>query len=424
MKLKIKIVPFAMLYFLCAAPFAASDIPSYGWFPKSPPLLAPQGKSTTVSTVEELFTAVGRAQPGETIFLQDGVYHLPRVLEIRTDGVTLRSVSGNRHAVILDGGRSRLGELVSFRRCSDVTVADFTIQNVLWNGFKINSDDNVQRLTIRNCVIHNIWQRGVKGVTVPAGRREEIRPKGCRVEYCLFYNDHAKRFEDDPSDTPQTFGGNYIGGIDTMFAKNWTIRGNVFINIQGRTREGRGCVFMWHHAEGCVIEGNIIVDCDVGIALGNSSGIGAGMSSVHGTGMIVRNNFITRAPESGIVADYTRDCVIVNNTVFDPQNRLRRLLRVVHDSAGLEARNNLFSGTGISIESQDDMTIENNLLGNYSACFRQTEQGDLHLAKPCEAIVDRGIVLENVKEDIDGQARQDAPDIGADEWEPVPSSVP
>ena len=38
---------------------------------------------------------------------------------------------------------------------------------------------------------------------------------------------------------------------------------------------------------------------------------------VHATRCVVRNNFITRAHENGIVADYTRDYQIVHNTILE-----------------------------------------------------------------------------------------------------------
>jgi len=37
---------------------------------------------------------------------------------------------------------------------------------------------------------------------------------------------------------------NYVGGIDAMYARQWTICDNVFVGIQGRTRAARGAVFL------------------------------------------------------------------------------------------------------------------------------------------------------------------------------------
>ncbi len=389
--------------------------PKQDWFPKAPPLSAPSGQVIHVKHVDELFSAADAVEPGGTILLADGHYKMPRYFELHTDNVTLRSASGKRENVVLDGIDSRHGELVGISRCSGVTIADLTIQNIQWNGFKINSNTNVQKVTIYNCIIHNIWQRGVKGVRVPEENRGEIRPKDCKIQYCLFYNDHTKRFEDDPRDTPDNFDGNYIGGIDVMYAKRWTISDNVFIGIQGRTREGRGCIFMWHHGEDCVLERNIIIDCDLGIAMGNSSGIGEGMSSVHCTNFIVKNNFITNTPETGILADYTKDCKIVNNTIHDPDNRLQRLIRLVHDNDGLVIINNLLSGPPIRVESSSRMDIRHNSIGDFTSSFADPAKGNLHLVRKYEDLIHQALPLPEVQVDIDKEARAKKPTLGADE---------
>ena len=203
---------------------------------------------------------------------------------IATDGVTLRGKSGHRERVVLDGAGT-LGEGITIRACSGVTIADLTVRNIRWNGIKFDSETGVQRATVRNCILQNIWQRAIKGVKVPLADREKLRPRDCRIEYCLFANDRPKRFEDDPADTPNNFKGNYIGGIDVMFVAGWSIRDNVFVGIRGRTGEARGAVFLWHDARDCVIERNIIVDCDSGICLGNSHK--PDDVAVHCTGIIV-----------------------------------------------------------------------------------------------------------------------------------------
>ncbi|MFA0740299.1 MAG: hypothetical protein DFNUSKGM_000402, partial [Candidatus Fervidibacter sacchari] len=228
-----------------------SDLAFQDWLPKAPPLPAPKGEIIRVSSVSELFEAVGKAKPGATILIADGHYFLPRRLEIRKDGLTLRGESGRPEKVILDGGKHQLGELIAVTGCSDVTIAHLTVQNVRWNGIKLDTDTGVHRVTIYNCIIRNVWQRGVKGVRVPPN---VPRPTGCKVQFCIFVNDRPKTFEDDPTDNPQTFNGNYIGGIDVMFAQGWVISDNVFVGIQGRTREGRGAIFLWHDSRDCIVE--------------------------------------------------------------------------------------------------------------------------------------------------------------------------
>ena len=247
-----------------------ADLIRQPWLPKAPPLPKPTGQVIRVANVEELYRAAGEVKPGGTILLADGHYMMPRYFELHTDNVTMRGASGNRDKVILDGARSRHGELVGISGCQGVTIADLTIQNIKYNGFKVNSDRYATRVTLYNCVMHNIWQRGIKGPAVPEKDRDRLCPTDCRVQYCLFYNDRAKQYSDDPADTPNNFGGNYVGGMDIMYARRWTISDNVFVGIQGRTREARGAVFLWHDTRDCVIERNVILDFDSGICLGNS----------------------------------------------------------------------------------------------------------------------------------------------------------
>ncbi len=297
--------------------------PRQRWWPSAPALPPPTGLTIKVSNVQQLITALDEIEPGGTILLEDGHYMMPRYVEIKTDKVTLRGASGNPERVIIDGANSRHGELIGLSRCSGVTIADLTIQNAQHNGFKINSQTNVQELTIYNCVIHNIWQRGVKAVKVPQANRELLRPKRCRVQYCLFYNDRPKRLSDDPGDIAN---GNYIGGIDIMYAADWVISDNIFIGIQGATREARGAIFIWHESQDCVIERNIIIDCDAGICLGNPHR--PQDTPYHCLRCTARNNFVTRAPEGGIVTVYTQNCKVLHNTIYEPDSRLGRLIRL------------------------------------------------------------------------------------------------
>jgi hypothetical protein len=60
----------------------------------------------------------------------------------------------------------------------------------------------------------------------------------------------------------------------------------------------------------------VVVDCDSGICLGNS--FKPEDVPVHCSKVTVRNNFVTRAHENGILADYTRDCDVLHNTIHDP----------------------------------------------------------------------------------------------------------
>jgi len=384
--------------------------PEQRWFPKAPPLPRAKRPTIEVSDVNELIRALNEAEPGQTVLLADGHYMMPHYVQINTDNVTLRGASGHRERVIIDGSESRDGELLGITACSGVTIADLTIQNIKWNGFKINSDTNVQKLTIYNCIIHNIWQRGVKGVKVPKENRETVRPRLCRVQYCLFYNDRPKRLKDDAADIAD---GNYIAGIDVMYAKDWIISDNVFVGIQGRTYEGRGAVFLWFDSQDCMIERNVIIDCDVGLQLGNPHRETG--TQYHCVRCIAKNNFITRAPEAGIVTVYTKICKVLNNTIHDPESRLGRLIRTVYTNDDLVIANNLISGPKIRNESESKVTFLNNLIRDLTDVFVDPKCGDLHLTDSAIEAIDAGVALTEVIEDIDNEPRGARPDIGADE---------
>lgn len=392
---------------------ASAASPDCSWLPPSPELPSPAGQVIRVGTVEQLFAAGRTVRPGGTILLEDGHYMMPRYFELATDGVILRGVSGDRDKVVLDGAESRHGELVGLRACSDVVIADLTIQNIRHNGFKINSDSGVQRMTIHNCVIHNVWQRGVKGVRVPPANPEVRPPRGCVIEHCLFYNDRPKTLDDDPADTPDSFNGNYVGGIDVMYADGWAIHDNVFCGLRGRTGEARGAIFLWHDSKDCVIERNVIVDCDSGICLGNSSR--GPDTKIHCRRCIVRNNFVTRCPENGILADYTEDCLIAQNTIHDPSSRLKRLIRLVHDNPGLGVVNNLLSGPPMRVETESPVRFAANVTRNVAECFVDPAKGDLHLNGVLPPGVEPVPSIERVPEDFDREPRGRLTTVGADQ---------
>jgi hypothetical protein len=391
--------------------------PIQDWFPKAPPLPDPVGEVINVGSVPELYDAAERIGEGGSICVRDGIYPMPRTLVLGANGVTLRSTSGKRDRVVLDFSEARHHEGIAITGCSDVTIADLTVANIRQNGIKINSNTGVDRVTIHNVVGHNVWQRHVKGVKSPDQNGQATFVEDCRVQYCLFYNDRPKRRGDDPwEDENPRMGFNYIGGMDVMSARGWQVRDNVFLNLNGKTGEARGAIFMWHFSTDCVLERNIIIDCDSGICLGNSSARG---ERRHAVNFLVRNNFIVRCRENNLLADHTRDCRIVHNTVHDPDSANGRLLRVVHANDGLVAAHNLFSGPRIIIEQvEGQIDIRDNLIRPVNDYFLDPQRGNLHLTDQALGAIDAVPAIAAVGDDIDDQPRGPLADLGADEFIP------
>ncbi len=357
-------------------------------------------------------------KPDETIVIAKGLYRMPQTLRIHTDNVVVRGKSGDRTQVVLDFSSSRHHEGIAISNCVGVTIADLTVANVRQNGIKIDSNLGVDRVTIHNILSHNVWQRHIKGPKVPDENGQPAFAEDCYVQYCLFYNDRPKRQGDEPwEDANLGMGFNYVGGIDIMCARGWVIRDNVFTGIRGKTGTARGAIFVWHNSTDCVIERNMVVDCDTGICLGNSSARG---DRRHANGCLVRNNFVVRCSESNVLADHTRDCRIIHNTVHDPLNRMGRLLRVVHANDGLIVANNIFSGPRIVTEyGEGKIELRNNLIRSVAEYFVDATRGDLHLTAAATDAIDRATPTRDVVDDIDQDPRAVRPDLGADEWMPT-----
>jgi hypothetical protein len=122
-------------------------------------------------------------------------------------------------------------------------IADLTVENIRWNGIKIDSDTGVQHATIYNCCDAQCLATRSQRRCSPKDRRDSASPADCAIRYCLFHNDRPKSYSDDADDKPENFQGNYIAGIDAMFVRRWAISDNVFVGVQGRTHEGRAPSF-------------------------------------------------------------------------------------------------------------------------------------------------------------------------------------
>jgi hypothetical protein len=375
----------------------------------------PAGAVVKVASAEELYRACQGAAEGSTILLAAGTYHLPDLLRLRgLKKVTVRGEAGGRDQVVLDGSRSRHRELVWFEECDGVTVADLTLQNAPVHGFTVKGESNAQRVRIYNCRLRNCWERAIKG-TAPYGKDgkmatspdEEVlkvRPAGGRIEYCWIENDHRKL------ETDWT-GGDYVGGIDMMWLKDWVISDNVFIGIQGRNAQGRAAIFVWNNSEDVVVERNLVVACDTGIAVGNPSG-----AARHMTRGTLRNNFIVNGSYKAVELARTADCKVYNNTVWSEDASWERTFHVFQGAEGVEVFNNLVRGQ-LRLDGPG-AKARNNLAGALEGFFVNPRQGNLHLsAAGAGAVAGKGLALSPDPGDFDGQGRAGGVDLGADQAE-------
>jgi hypothetical protein len=371
----------------------------------APPLPAATGPTVEVSTVAQLLSAVSSAANGTTILMNDGTYYLPGLLRFNNfkTNITLRSKSGNRDAVIIDGSQSSSGEMIWFEQVKNITVADVTIQNANIHCFTIKGESDADGVRIYNCKIRNCWERYVKGTAPnPIPADASTRPRNGRVEYCRFEQDYKKTRDD-------AFNGDYIGGIDMMWLKNWVISDNVFRGIQGRNNGGRGAVFIWNNSEDVIVERNHVLGCDTGLAFGNPSG-----AATHVTRGVMRNNMVTRGNYKAIELARTSACEIYNNTVYSDM-AFDRAFHAFQGSAGIHIFNNLMRGWGIRADDAGS-NVENNLTGDFPPYFVDPAQGLLHLTTAgATAAAGRGQAVPAGIGDHDREPRPNSPAMGADE---------
>src|SRR5262245_8042635 len=116
------------------------------------PLPLPTGNviELTPAQAASLPSIAFAARPGDTIQLNDGIYVVPQTLVFQQPGVTIRSKSGNRNAVTLDG-QYAVGDMLLLME-SNLTVADITVTHSFWHPIHVSP----QRQTTTGTLIHNV----------------------------------------------------------------------------------------------------------------------------------------------------------------------------------------------------------------------------------------------------------------------------
>jgi hypothetical protein len=185
---------------------------------------------------------------------------------------------------------------------------------------------------------------------------------------------------------------------------------------------------MWRTCRDTLVESNVFIDCARGIGFGMGEG-GTGDDRVYDDNPypsvgymghidgIMRNNFIFAGIsgfDAGITLEQAHGSVVVHNTVVSTVEPFSSI-EWRWDNTDVRILNNLVSHNlrdrGGSAELVTN--IENAEL----AWFEDPSAGDLHLTTAASAAVDAGTPLEAglCDTDIDGDARDSSPDIGADE---------
>jgi hypothetical protein len=383
-----------------------SDLPQVA--PREVPLLPlpESGRQVRVSTAEELAAAVEKARDGDVILLADGTYRVGRFLKLdRVKNVTIRGAASDPSNVVLRGrGFDVVGrgdDILRIGACENVTIAYLTFADCHAYGLKVEAEHSPKNIHVYGCHFLNIGTRGLKGSTA-----QKTAAVGGSVRYCHFENNKVP-----PGDWQ--FGGNYISAIDMMSLEDWTFSDNTFVNIKGHSGGGRAAIFLWVRSRRLVVERNTIIGCDRGIAFGNPSGSSNYMEGMlHVYDSACRNNVVVTGPDAGIELAWVDGVKVYNNTVWrkDQKGRGIRSIEKIHN---VDIANNLVRGALLLTGAE---MSRSNHVGPMDGWFVDPAAGNLRFASRIAEVIDQGVALDEVKDDIDGRRRDDRPDLGASEY--------
>jgi hypothetical protein len=413
---------------------------------KCPPLSPPTGAVVTVSSVTELEMAVNSLTSGTTILIADGIYNLHGTyLRFDVPNVAMRSASGNREAVILDGNyeTTEIVQIVT----STVTIADLTLRRARHHPIHVMSTDggNTNDTLIYNVRIIDPGQQAIKINPGADGYYSDDGVVACS---------HIELTDAGRPEVWTINGSCYTGGVDGHQAWGWVIRDNV---IEGFWCQGDGsacggedlsehAIHFWTGSRDTIVERNVLTDNARGVGFGlGSSGSGRtydpnpcpGASGYvgHFDG-IVRNNFIFASRAALFSSNCGFDCGICLEQACGAQVFHNTVASTAAPFSSIEWR---FSNTDADIVNnlvshnlrERDGAIAS-LSGNLEyaplSLFVDGVSGDLHLAATATAAIDQGVSVSAglCDDDIDGDARPigSSRDIGADEHGlPLPAAV-
>lgn len=383
-----------------------------------------------VSPGDNLQETVRSASPGTEIVLQNGTYHISSNLHITVDSITLRSGSGNPDDVVLDGNPSGgtperanfTPEVISIT-ASDVHLVDLTIRYARDHGIHISPPGD---RPVIGCIMHNlhVYDCGQQLIKVNSNGGSGSS---------LFWADsgvlQGSLIEFIDNSVMQDNGDHfYTGGLDVHGGEGWTVRWNRFRNIQREGKLMEHAVHFWSRSRGTLVENNRFENVYRGIGFGmkrepeglvrrypDGRGEDPYFDHIDGT---IRNNIIFNASgfhlESGIEIWNVTGTEAYHNTVYSADEPFSSIEYRWVD--GVTVSNNLVSH---SIRLRDGMqmsVISGNLSGADASLFVAAEEGNLHLSATASQVIGQAEVIDDPGVDIDGEARDNAPDIGADEY--------
>ncbi len=397
-----------------------------------PRLSEPTGETIHVTPEEadDLRSIVMNAEPGATIVLDDGYYDMSggdnsHRLSFYTDGVTLRSASGEPENVVLDGNYVT-GELLSIA-ASNITIAEITLARAYHHPIHVTgaADRDTENTWIYRVRILDPGQQAIK---INPSSQRKYTDRG-RIECCYMELTDEGRAE--------VRDNCYTGGVDAHAAWQWEIRDNTIIGFWCESGLSQHGIHMWRTSRDTLVERNRIIDCARGIGFGLTETYGGTPRSypdnpypdlgfLDNIDGIIRNNFVSAASvalfnssagfDSGISIAQSPGSQVLHNTVVSLQPPFSSIeWRFSKTNAVI--LNNLVTHN-LMERNNAQATADGNIENAPIDFFVDAESGDLHLdPDTASTAIDSGVYVAPglCDEDIDGDPRGEFRDVGADE---------
>jgi hypothetical protein len=369
-----------------------------------------------ISDVETLLWRLNKASPGVTFWLSNGIYTLAphQSLVINSPKITLRGASGNRDAVVIEGGDNNISV-----NADDFTVADVTLRSPRFHNIQVRGEKGVLRTKIYNVHMLDAGQQFIK-VSAGDGTRGKFADDGLVACSLIEYSTYSRGTDVSPP--------GYTNGVDILAGRGWVVRDNIFRRIRSEAGPAGPTILVWKNAADTIIQRNLIVDCWRGIALGLSmpdrySRGGSQVIYDHRNGLVEDNVFLAlhERADAAIENNFALNSRILHNTVYYNENMKHETdwaIEYRFPPTTVFIANNL---TNLPIRRRSPSPVQaSQMQGNKTnargSWFQDIMNADYHLSVQAPAI-NQGVPLSKSMVDIDGDPRPHgvAPDAGADE---------
>ena len=382
----------------------------------------------TPSQVGNLQSILDAARPGDTIQLSDGLYSLPQTLVLRIPRITLRSKSGNRLGVVLDGGYA-VGDVLLLTQ-SDITIADLTLTRSSWHLVHVMPEGGSSSGTM----LHNL--RGVDG----GEQFVKVNPLG------PLYADNGvircSSLEMTDEGRINVRNNCYTGGIDIHQARGWQIYANLISGFWCGSGLSEHAIHVWTGSRDTVVDRNLVINSARGIGFGLGSSVSGrsygdspcgGAANIGHFGGTITNNFVVANDarlfasgagfDTGIGLEQSCETNILHNTVVStvPPRSSSIEWRFVNTAASVS--NNLVTHNLLARDGAR-ATLSGNVATASASLFVDVSSGNLHLLPNATTAIDKAAPLATpLSFDIDAESRGVAADVGADEYMPTSVAV-